>query len=130
MCDIFKCFNKKRFRLSKINRSVQCQSLGKFKAISRLICHSACMSAVLAESLFRAGFNHTSLLMTTDIGATANRRGMGGILDLVAWFVDHGEDLNSSIPRVACSGGATSEWGARWMLSNNPTRRLRDSILL
>ncbi|KAH7023812.1 hypothetical protein EDB80DRAFT_770562 [Ilyonectria destructans] len=84
------------------------------------IYHSACMSAVLAESLFRAGFNHTNVLfhgfsplMTISIWATAGRRGMGGILDLVAWFVDHGADLNSSIPRVACSGGALSERGSR-----------------
>ncbi|KAH7008767.1 hypothetical protein EDB80DRAFT_872565 [Ilyonectria destructans] len=80
------------------------------------IYHSDCMSATLAESLFRAGFNHTNVLfhgftplMTVDIWEISNRRGMGGILDLVAWFVDHGADLHSSIPRVACSPSTPSE---------------------
>lgn len=83
------------------------------------IYHSGCMSATLAESLFRAGFSHTNVLfhgftplMTVDIWETSNRRGMGGILDLVAWFMDHGADLNSSIPRVACRPCTPPEWGS------------------
>ncbi|KPM38457.1 hypothetical protein AK830_g8078 [Neonectria ditissima] len=84
------------------------------------IYHSQEMSATLAETLFQAGFNHTNVafhgftpLMTFSIQGLETRRKLKGTLDLVAWFVDHGADLNCSIPWAACRTWVPPKWETR-----------------
>lgn len=74
--------------------------------------HSAYMNVELAKSLFNSGFDHTAVdflgftpLMTVDLVAlsrrheAANLLGLDpGPLDLVDWFLFHGEDLGTAIP--------------------------------
>lgn len=74
--------------------------------------HSAHMNVEMAESLFNSGFDHTAVaflgftpLMTVDLVAlsrrheAANLLGLDpGALDLVDWFLSHGEDLGTQIP--------------------------------
>lgn len=83
--------------------------------------HSAHMNIELAQSLFSSGFNHTAVeylgftpLMTVDLVAltrqheAANLLGYDpGALDLVDWFLSHGEDLDTPIP----ASGFTKETG-------------------
>lgn len=74
--------------------------------------HSAHMNIELAQSLFSSGFDHTAVeylgftpLMTVDLVAltrqheAANLLGFDpGAVDLVNWFLSHGEDLDTPIP--------------------------------
>lgn len=74
--------------------------------------HSAHMNVEMAESLFNSGFDHTAVaflgftpLMTVDLVAlsrrheAANLLGLDpGALDLIDWFLSHGEDLGTRIP--------------------------------
>lgn len=74
--------------------------------------HSAHMNLELAQSLFSSGFDHTAVdllgftpLMTVDLVALSRRHAAAnllgfdpGALDLVDWFLSHGEDLNTPIP--------------------------------
>lgn len=77
--------------------------------------HSAHMNVEMAESLFNSGFNHTAVdflgftpLMAVDLVAlsrrheAANLLGLDpGALDLVDWFLSHGEDLETPIPTIS-----------------------------
>ena len=77
--------------------------------------HSAHMNVEMAESLFSSGFDHTAVeflgftpLMTVDLVALSHRhdaaRLLGldpGALELVDWFLSHGEDLEKPIPKSA-----------------------------
>ncbi|POS81510.1 hypothetical protein DHEL01_v200083 [Diaporthe helianthi] len=85
--------------------------------------HSAHMNLELAQALFRSGFDHTNVdflgftpLMTVDLvalnrqHAAANLLGFDpGALDLVDWFISHGEDLETPIPTSGLSGIAGCE---------------------
>jgi ankyrin repeat protein len=74
--------------------------------------HSTHMNLELAQSLLSSGFDHTAVelsgftpLMTVDLVGLSRRHEAAnllgfdpGALDLVDWFLSHGEDLNTPIP--------------------------------
>lgn len=83
--------------------------------------HSTHMNAEMAEALFSSGFDHTAVdfmgftpLMTVDLVALTLRHKaanlVSGALELVDWFLSHGEDLGAPIPtggltlRAGCGG--------------------------
>lgn len=70
--------------------------------------HLSCMSALLVEALYQAGFDNTntlfhgfSPLMTASLDCLNMRRGLTGTVDLVAWHLQHGGDLCTPIPPSA-----------------------------
>jgi hypothetical protein len=85
--------------------------------------HNAHMHPELAQSLFTSGFEHTAVnflgftpLMTVDLVALSRRHEAAnllgydaGALDLVGWFLSHGEDLSTPIPTSAVSTREVSE---------------------
>lgn len=78
------------------------------------IYHSAYMSMNLARSLLKVGFQSPNTtfhgftpLMTIDLYDLSYRRGLGGTVDLVTWFLDNGANLHSPIPASGVKGIAT-----------------------
>lgn len=85
--------------------------------------HSAHMNVEMAESVFNSGFDHAAVdfmgftpLMAVDLVAlsrrhqAANLLGLDpGALDLVGWFLSHGEDLETSLPTSSLTLGPGCE---------------------
>lgn len=79
--------------------------------------HSAHMNAEMAEALLSSGFDHTAVdfmgftpLMTVDLVALTRRHEaanlVSGAVELVDWFLAHGEDPRALIPTSGLTGGA------------------------